>query len=185
MSAYLGELKDRIRVAAVASDAECYDITLDSLINAKLRLLTNVNQYDVLQVSTTLTPVDATSALALPADYQHPYSLHYNDVALDKVKVLPHVTNAGPPRVFRIGRPTAYVFPYASVVSSDTVDLVYYKLHTLDADNDQLLIPEAEDYIVHSVAAHVVGLKDSKQAQRLATQARLDFIALRTENVRN
>ena len=185
MSAYRGEIKDRIRVAARASDSECYDATLDSLINSKLRLLTNVNQYDVLQVTATLTPVDATSAIALPTDYQHPFSLHYNDVALTKVKHLPHYTNAGPPYLFRIGRPNAYVFPYADVVSTDTVDLVYYKVHTLDADSDQLLIPEAEDYIVHAVAAHVVGLADTKQAQRLAGQAQLDFIALRTENVRN
>ena len=180
------ELKDYIRTEAGVSDSEALDVVLDRRINEKIRELTTLNQYGVLQTTTTLTPVDATSALTLPSDYQHFCTLHWNNYKLTRTKVFPNLANPiGTPYYFRIAKPNVYVFPYDDVVSTDVVDLVYYKLHSLDADDDELLIDEMSDVIIKYCAAEIAAVSSSGRSKILATTAKNAFINLRSDELRN
>lgn len=182
----LGEIKDYIRSEAKVSDSGALDVLLGRRINEKIRGLTTRETYGILQTTTTLTPVDATSALALPADYQHFYSIHWNNYKLNRTKAFPNLAlPVGTPYYFRIGKPNIYVFPYDDVVSTDVVDLVYYKLHTLSADDDDLLIDEMADYLITSIAAEIAAVSSSELASILAVGSRESYINLRSDELRN
>lgn len=180
----LGEIKDHIRDEARMSDAGAMDVMLTRLVNDKLRGLTARAPYPQLQETATLSPVDATSAIDLPVDYQHFGSLRYAERDLISVDIFPFMRDQDP-KYYRIAKPYLYVAPEVNVLSTHVVTLVYYKLHTLTNDSDDLLIDSMANTLINMVAQHVARFSDKQLADALRMDLSTSYVDLRAENVRN